>query len=66
MPKVRTSYHPGWGHLAALKTELVGRAIRDVKAVPIDHTGGSFLTQPPADLRLEHADIRARISRALE
>jgi hypothetical protein len=35
---IRKSYHPGWGHLAAFKTKLVVRAIREVKAVPADHT----------------------------
>jgi hypothetical protein len=35
---IRKSYHPGWGHLAAFKTKLVVRTIRDVQAAPIDHT----------------------------
>lgn len=35
---VRKSYHPGWGHLAAFKTKLVVHAIRDVKALPTEHT----------------------------
>jgi hypothetical protein len=34
---IRKSYHPGWGHLAAFKTKLVVRAIRNVKPVPPDH-----------------------------
>jgi len=35
---IRKSYHPGWGHLAAFKTKLVVHTIRDVKAVPPDHS----------------------------
>jgi hypothetical protein len=35
---IRKSYHPGWGHLAAFKTKLVVRAIREVKTAPTDHT----------------------------
>ena len=35
---IKKDYHPGWGHLAAFKTKLVVHAIRDVKAVPTDHT----------------------------
>ena len=28
---IKKDYHPGWGHLAAFKTKLVVRVIRDVK-----------------------------------
>jgi hypothetical protein len=31
---VRAAYHPGWGHLAAFKTKLVVRIIRDVAVAP--------------------------------
>jgi len=34
----KKDYHPRWGHLAAFKTKLVVHTIRDVKAVPTDHT----------------------------
>jgi len=33
---VRKQYHPGWGHLAAFRTKLVVRKIRDVKATAAD------------------------------
>jgi hypothetical protein len=54
---IRKSYHPGWGHLAAFKTKLVVHAIREVKAAPPEQSDDSFLSQPPTDLRLEHADV---------
>lgn len=47
--RVRKSYHPGWGHLAAFKTKLVVHAIREVKAAPADHMNAeSTYTVDPA------------------
>jgi hypothetical protein len=31
---IRKSYHPGWGHLAGFRTQLVVHVIRDVRALP--------------------------------